>query len=174
MKKLWVVFVTGFLVLIMAGCEGSSEEQSVTKLINDEMTANYLYTQLAERYPDEEMFADLAEESALNIEALEKEAARLDVSLEGAKAADIEIPDTRGEALAFAVRFEQADIRVINKMIKNEDDAQLQNLLGDILKTSEDNYDMLKKASDEANPLVVRGCTRCRITQDGQGCQMPR
>jgi hypothetical protein len=79
-------------------------------------------------------------------------------------------PETKADALSYAVLFEQSDIRMLNKMlnkmIKSEEDAYLKEVLGDILKSSEDSYSMIKKASDEANPLVVRDCTRCRTTQN--------
>ncbi len=174
MKKLWVVIAIIVLALILVGYKGTSDKYDLSDLISEKMTANYLYTELAERYPNDEMFANLAEEAARDIDVLEEAAARQSISIVDAKADNIDIPETKADALSYAVLFEQAETRMLNKMIKNEEDAYLKEILGDILKSSEGSYNMIKTASDEANPLVVRGCTRCRITKDGQGCQMPK
>ncbi|MGI6766403.1 MAG: hypothetical protein ACOX4R_04210 [Lentihominibacter sp.] len=171
MKKLWVVLVIGLMALVMVGCKGASKEYDMVSLISEEMTANYLYTELARKYSEDELFANMAEGEARNIEALEEVAASLDISVEEAKAEDIEIPETKEEALSRAVDFKKEDIRLLKKMIKNEEDAYSKEVLVNLLKSSEDDYSVLKTAYDAEKPLVMRCGNMCKIREIRENSQ---
>jgi hypothetical protein len=59
---------------------------------NSSFGPDYLYPELAERYPNDEMFANLAEESACDIRVLEEAAMKQGIPIGDAKADDIDIP----------------------------------------------------------------------------------
>ncbi|NLL37014.1 MAG: DUF2202 domain-containing protein [Fretibacterium sp.] len=151
--KLSKVLVVGILVSTMvigkgAAVEAASQSEMVD-MIGEEMTANYLYTELAKKYPEDKVFVNLAESEARHMEALKKSAARLGLSVEEARPADIKIPETKEEALAFALAFEQEDIDMLEKLIAKEEDARLKRVLNNLLKGSHSHYDTLKKAIDK-------------------------
>lgn len=43
-------------------------------MVSEEMTANYLYTELAKKYPENKIFANLAKSEARHIKALKRAA----------------------------------------------------------------------------------------------------
>jgi hypothetical protein len=153
MKKISGVLVAGVLVLAMVIGKGAPVEavsqSEMVDMISEEMTANYLYTELAKKYPEYKIFSNLAESEARHMEALKRSASRLGLSVEEAKPADIKIPETIEEALDFALAFEQEDITMLEKLIEKEEDARLKRVLNNLLKGSHNHYDALKEAIDK-------------------------
>lgn len=154
MKKISKVLAATMLALvIMTGAKvvpvEAASQSEMAAMISEEMTAHYLYTELYKKYPENKVFDNLAKSEARHIEALKKSASRLGLSTEGAAAAEITIPETKEEALKFALAFEQEDIDMLKKLIENEEDARLKRVFNNLLKASEKHHATLQKAIDE-------------------------
>jgi hypothetical protein len=168
MKKLHKILLVGMLAMsVIIGNGALAKAATMNEMIDmasEEMTANYLYTKLAEKYPEYKLFFNLAESEARHTDALKKSAGRLGISIEDAEAADIEIPETLEEALEFALAYELEDIEMLGKLIEKEEDARLKRVLGNLLKGSQNHYNSLKKAIDEGieNPT----CNESRAYQN--------
>ncbi len=164
MKKITKIFITGLLTLIMiAGMSMpamAATETELTDMVSEEMTANYLYTELAAKFPEVKVFANLAKSEMRHIAALKKAAARLGLSVEAAKPADILIPKTVEDALAFAMAYELEDIEMLKVLIEKEEDAMLKRVLNNLLKGSERHYNALKRVADN-------GVENCVCNEDG-------
>ena len=124
MKKLHKILIVGMLAFAVVIGNGALVKAVTTSemvdMVSEEMTANYLYTELAEKYPEYKLFSNLAKSEARHTEALKKSADRLGLSIEAAKSADIEIPETPEEALEFALAFELEDIKMLERLIEKE------------------------------------------------------
>lgn len=165
MKKILKSLSIGTIAFVMVIGNGAFvnavSQNEMVDMISEEMTANYLYTELAKKYPEDRIFVNLAKSESRHTEALKKSAARLGLSVEEAKPADIKIPETKEEALAFALKFEQEDIDMLKKLIEKEDDARLKKVLGNLLRGSTNHYNSLKKAVDGVeNPNCNEGGDR--------------
>ena len=133
MKKLSKLFIVGILAITMVMGQGTAamaEDQSdYIALIEEEMTAQYLYTELSKIYPEVQLFSNLAESEGRHAEALMRSLSRLNVSTDGAKAQDIEIPATLEEALASALAFEKEDIEMLEELLETVEDSSLKGCL---------------------------------------------
>ncbi|NLJ65384.1 MAG: DUF2202 domain-containing protein [Christensenellaceae bacterium] len=153
MKKLSKLFIVGILAITMVMGQGTAamaEDQSdYIALIEEEMTAQYLYTELSKIYPEVQLFSNLAESEGRHAEALMRSLSRLNVSTDGAKAQDIEIPATLEEALAFALAFEKEDIEMLEELLETVEDSRLERVLNNLLNGSNQHYNTIKKAIEE-------------------------
>lgn len=153
MKNLNKKFAAGFLAMAIVIGQGAmvnaATQNEMVDMISEEMTANALYTSLSEKYPEYQVFANLAKSEARHTEALKKSAARLGLDVTAAKAGDLPSFATKEEALAFAKNFEAEDIDMLKQLIEKEEDARLKRVLGNLLKGSENHYKTMEIASEE-------------------------
>lgn len=173
MKKISLMLVIGVLALtlvagnvIFAEAAGKSD---MSAMVSEEMTAKYLYTELAKKYPDYKIFANLAKSEACHIRALQRTAQRLGISVKDAKAAPIEIPGTKEEPLAFAMAYEQEDIKMLEKLIANEEDARLKRVLNNLLRGSKNHYNSLKRVADQGIDNLTCDKNNNRLRMGGKG-----
>lgn len=176
MKNIYKIIAIGMLALVMVIVSGTpvqaASQDELVDMISEEMTANYLYTELAKKFPETKVFANLAKSEARHMEALLKAASRLGYSVEGAKPADITIPETMEEALAFALAYEQEDIDMLEKLIENEADVRLRMVLNNLLKGSQNHYNILNRAIEEGIDNLT--CNENRTYQNRTGNQWQR
>lgn len=168
MKKISKLFVIGVLALTMVVTQSAVAEAAgqneLVSLLEEEMTAEYLYSELYKAYPENKLFSNLAESEARHADALRRALSRMDISTEGAKVRDIEIPKTREEALAFALAFEKEDINMLENLLKNAEDPGLERVLKNLLKGSERHYETLEKAIEEG--IDNLNCDECTAGQN--------
>ncbi|MGI6739747.1 MAG: DUF2202 domain-containing protein [Christensenellales bacterium] len=153
MKKLTKLFLVGILAITMVMGQGTAamaqEQSGYLALVEEEMTAQYLYKELSKIYPEVQLFSNLAESEGRHAEALMRSLSRLNVSTDGAKAQDIEIPATLEEALAFALAFEKEDIEMLEKLLETVEDSRLERALNNLLNGSNRHYNTIKKAIED-------------------------
>lgn len=153
MKKLSKLFIVGILAITMVMGQGTAamaeDHSDYIALVEEEMTAQYLYKELSKIYPEVQLFSNLAESEGRHAEALMRSLSRLGVSTDGAKAQDIEIPATLEEAFAFALAFEKEDIEMLEELLKTVEDSRLERVLNNLLNGSNQHYNTIKKAIEE-------------------------
>lgn len=153
MKKLSKLLVVGLLVLVIfmsqLGSVEAASQSELTDLVEEEMTAEYLYSELYKKYPGNRLFFNLAASEQRHINALKRALSKMGISTEGVMIQDIEIPETKEEALAFALAFEKEDIDMLNHLLESVEDSRLKRVLGNLLKGSTRHYMALEKAIEE-------------------------
>lgn len=122
MKKLSKLLVAGMLAFTMfmsqAGPVEAVSQSEYIDLMEEEMTAEYLYSELYKKYPENKLFSNLAQSEQKHLNALKRVLSKMGISTEGAKTQDIEIPASKKEALAFALAFEKEDIEMLGKRLE--------------------------------------------------------
>lgn len=150
MKKTLQVATIGLLALLLIVGGGAPAQAASTAeyvaIVEEELTAEYLYQQLYEKYPENILFSNLAKSENRHASALKKSMDRLDISVDSAKPLDIAIPETKEEALQFALNFEKEDIAMLEELIATEQDARLKRVFENLLRGSENHYAALDKA----------------------------
>jgi len=153
MKKLSKLLVVGLLVLAIfmsqLGSVEAASHSELTDLVEEEMTAEYLYSELYKMYPGNRLLLNLAASEQRHINALKRALSTMGISTEGVRIQDIEIPETKEEALAFALAFEKEDIDMLNHLLESVEDSRLKRVLGNLLKGSTRHYMALEKAIEE-------------------------
>jgi hypothetical protein len=168
MKKFTKLFVVGMLALtLIVGQVGSAvaavSQSDLIALLEEEMTAEYLYSELYKQYPENKLFLNLAQSEARHSEALRRAFSRMGISVEEAKASDVAIPESKEEALVFALAFELEDIEMLENLIETVEDAGLQRVLENLLRGSTQHHKTLEKAIEEGIDNLV-----CNEERGGQ------
>ncbi len=170
------MLVLGMIVSVAFGAEAMNENE-MKALLEEEMTAEYLYRELAKQYPENALFANIARSEANHIKALQRAATRLGLSVEGAKVQSIAIPATKEDAVKFAMAFELEDIEMLKTLIAKTEDAKTKRVLENLLKGSNKHYETLKKALEvgvdnmECNEQRAYGNKANNAGQLGKGQQ---
>lgn len=145
-------------------------QSEMVEILSEEMTANHLYSELAKKYPEYKIFSKLAESEGRHMESLKRSASRLGLSIEEAKIADIKIPETKEEALVFALAFEQEDIDMLEKLIAKEEDARTKRVLNNLLKGSKNHHSSIKEGIDKGiENLTYHDSRHYKNRADNQG-----
>ncbi|MGB4610071.1 MAG: DUF2202 domain-containing protein [Saccharofermentanales bacterium] len=153
MKKISQLLIVGILALTivfsLAEPVKALSQTELVDLVEEEMTAEYLYAELYKKYPENQLFSNLAESENRHSNALTRVISRLGMSTEDAKIQDIEIPETKEEALEFAMTFEKEDIEMLENLLESVENNRLERVLRNLLKGSTQHYETLQKALEE-------------------------
>lgn len=166
MKKTPKALMIGTFALALVFAKGlpaqAASDQDLMAMYQEEMTAQYLYTELAATYPETALFSKLAASEARHMQALEKAFAGRGISVEGITIQDISIPPTQEEALAFALDFEKEDIAMLEESLGSLGDQRLERVYTNLLRGSKAHAASLQKVLDV-------GPENLTCPQDGSG-----
>lgn len=175
MKNISKLLVVSLLVLTIVIGSGNSimaaSNIDMVDMLEEEMTAEYLYTELAKKYPENILFQRLAESENKHRAALKRVMDSMGIPYEGAKAQEIEIPTSKEAALKFALDFEKEDIEMLKSLMGTTEDARIERVLGNLLKGSEQHYAILENALEQGIDNLTCNTERAyknRINENGK------
>ncbi|NLW42212.1 MAG: DUF2202 domain-containing protein [Tissierellia bacterium] len=146
-SKLLVVSMLALSMVIGMGIPAYAvSNEVVMDLLEEEMTAEHLYSELYKKYPENILFSRLSQSENRHLNALKRAMNNLNISTEDAKIANIEIPNTKEGALEFALAYEKEDIDYLEKLLPTVEEKNLERVLSNLLRGSQQHKETLERA----------------------------
>lgn len=150
MKTIKKLLVAGMLAIPMIFSQTLPVEAAAAgeyiELVEEEMNAEHLYSELLKQYPEVRLFSNLAESESRHANALIRALSRAGISTDDATIQELEIPPTLEEALAFALALEKEDIEMLQSLLEDVEDSRLERVLKNLLHGSQRHHEALEKA----------------------------